>query len=136
MSDRLENLARQLGARAAERLDVEATARKVVERLREQPAERRVWIHKTWLRIAAAVVLLVGGVVVASRLTPGRRPGVSPTHLAHLVADDLDDLSTDQLRNVLTTLDDIVSGDSVVSDSTADLHELDTQQLRTILREG
>lgn len=133
MSDRLENLARQLGARAAERLDVEATARKVVERLREQPAHRSVWIHQTWLRIAAAVVLLVGGAFAVREIWSN---GDAGDHLAHLVADDLDDLSTDQLRNVLTTLDDIVSGDSVVSDSTADLHELDTQQLRAILREG
>lgn len=133
MSDRLENLARQLGARAAERLDVEATARTVVERLREQPAHRSVWIQETWLRIAAAVVLLVGGAFAVRGIWSN---GDAGDHLAHLVADDLDDLSTDQLRNVLTTLDEIVSGDNVVSDSTADLHELDTQQLRAILREG
>lgn len=133
MSDRLEHLARQLGARAAEHLDVEATARKVVERLREQPAHRSVWIRETWLRIAAAVVLLVGGALAVREIWSN---GDAGDHLAHLVADDLDDLSTDQLRNVLTTLDEIVGGDSVVSDSTADLHELDTQQLRAILREG
>lgn|SRR5574341_289424 len=133
MSDRLENLARQLGARTAERLDVEATAQKIVERLREQPAHRTVLIHETWLRIAAAVVLLVGGAFAAREIWSN---GDAGNHLAHLVADDLDDLSTDELRNVLTTLDQIVSGDTVVSDSTADLHELDTQQLRAILREG
>jgi hypothetical protein len=133
MSDRLENLAKQLGARAAERLDVQATARKVVERLREQPVQRPVWIHATWLRIAAAVVLVVGSAFAARGIWSNANRG---NHLAHLVADDLEDLSPDQLRNVLTTLDDIVSGDSVVSDSTADLHELDTQQLRAILREG
>ncbi|MGH7521044.1 MAG: hypothetical protein ACREMI_07175, partial [Gemmatimonadales bacterium] len=92
-----------------------------------------VWIHETWLRIAAALVLLVGGAFAAREIWSN---GDHRDHLAHLVADDLDDLSTDQLRNVLTTLDDIVSGDSVVSDSTADLHELDMQQLRAILREG
>jgi len=129
--EKLEQLAKRLGARTAERLNVDAIAQQIAQRLREQPVSRTLWIRQTWVRIAAAVVILIGGAVVASRLTPGR-----PTHMAHLVADDLNDLSTDQLRSVLTTLDDIVSVDSVVSDSTADLHELDTQQLRTILREG
>lgn len=133
MSDRLENSARQLGVRAAERLDVQATARRVVERLREQPVQRPGWSHRTWLRIAAAVVLLVGGAFAARAIWSN---GDNRDHLTPLVADDLNDLSTDQLRNVLTTLDDIVSGDSVVSDSTADLHDLDLQQLRAILREG
>ena len=43
---RLEALAKRLGASSAERLDVDATARKVVERLREQPVRRTTWIHE------------------------------------------------------------------------------------------
>ena len=132
--DRLNQLARRLGADVAERLDVEATARKVVQRLREQPAPRAIWIQQAWVRIAATVVIVVGGAVVASRLTPGHRSGVSPAH-AHLVADDLSDLSADELREVLTSFDAIVAGDSgVVPESGTDLNELDTQQLRTLLR--
>lgn len=132
---KLQGLAKRLGARAAERLDVEATARKVVERLREQPARRTVWIHETWLRIAAAVVIVVGGAVVVSQLTPGRRPGVSPAHAAHLVADDLSDLSADELQAVLASFDDLITVDSVaVPESSNDLRELDAQQLRAVLR--
>ncbi len=132
--DQLNQLARRLGADAAERLDVEATARKVVQRLREQPAPRAIWIQQAWVRIAATVVIVVGGAVVASRLTPGHRPGVGPAH-AHLVADDLSDLSADELREVLTSFDAIVAGDSVVvPESGTDLNELDTQQLRALLR--
>ncbi len=134
MNDRLENLAKQLGTDAANRLDVEATARKVVERLREQPVRRIAWVQRTWLRIAAALVLVLGGAVVASRLTPGRRPGVS-AHPAHLVADDLGDLSTDELRDVLATFDELISPDSVaVPEGSTDLHELDAQQRRAVLR--
>jgi len=133
-SERLESLAKRLGTDAAARLDVEATARKVVERLREQPVRRTVWIQQTWLRIAAALVIVLGGTVVASRLTPGRRPGVSPAH-AHLVADDLNDLSTDELRDVLAAFDEMISSDSVaVPEGSTDLHELDAQQLRAVLR--
>ncbi len=133
-SERLESLAKGLGTEAAARLNVEATARKVVERLREQPASRTVWIQPTWLRIAAALVIVLGGTVVASRLTPGRRPGVS-THATHLVADDLNDLSTDDLRDVLATFDELINTDSVaVPEGSTDLHELDAQQLRAVLR--
>jgi len=133
-NERLEGLAKRLGTEAAARLNVEATARNVVERLREAPARRTVWVQQTWLRIAAALVIVLGGTVVASRVTPGRRPGVS-THATHLVADDLNDLSTDELRDVLTTFDQMISTDSVaVPEGSTDLHELDAQQLRAVLR--
>ena len=131
---RLESLAKRLGTGTAERLDVEATARKVVERLREQPARRAPWIHQTWLRIAAALVIVVGGAVLASRLIPGPRPGVS-AHAAHFVADDLSDLSADQLRDVLAAFDEMVGSDSVaVPEGSTDLRELDAHQLRAVLR--
>ena len=128
----LHELAQRLGNRAAERLDVEATAKRVVERLREQPAPRTVWIRSTWLRIAAALVIVIGAALMLR--------GVGPTetrdeHATHLIADDLRDLSTDELRTLLASLDQIVA-DSVVPDSTSDLLELDAQQLRQLLREG
>lgn len=127
----LEDIAKRLGADAAQRLDVDATARQVVQRLREQPAPQRVWIQQTWLRIAAALVIVVGGAVITSRLT---HPVVAG-HAAHFVADDLTDLSTEQLRDVLSGFDDIVTSDSVaVPESSTDLRELDAQQLRAVLR--
>ena len=129
----LNELAGKLGARAAERVDDEATARRVVERLREQPAHRGgpIWIQTTWLRIAAAVVILVGGAVTLRQIWPGG----SNDHVTHFIADDLGDLSTDELRTLLTSFDQII-GESAVPDSTSDLHELDAQQLRELLREG
>jgi len=129
--ERLNELARKLGTRAAERVDVEATARRVVERLREQPARRPIWVRATWLRIAAAVVILVGGVITLRQI----RPGGTPDDVTHFIADDLRDLSTDELRTLLTSFDQII-GESVVPDSTSDLQELDAQQLRELLREG
>jgi hypothetical protein len=128
---RLENLAKRLGAEAAARLDVRATARRVVERLREQPVRRTVWIQQTWLRIAAAFVIVLGGAMVVRQTLV--RSGSA--HAAHLVADDLNDLSTDELRDVLAAFDDLISTDSVaVPESSTDLHELDAQQLRAVLR--
>lgn len=131
-NERLENLAKRLGATAAERLDVEATAQKVVQRLRDEPEQRPSWIHPTWLRIAAAVVIVVAGAFTLRQVWPGSD---SAPHIAHFVADDLSDLSTEQLREVLSLLDEIVASDSVaVPESTTDLRELDAQQLRAVLR--
>ena len=129
-SERLEGLAKRLGTEAAARLNVEAAARKVVERLREEPA-RTVWVQQTWLRIAAALVIVLGGgMVIRQNLV---RTGSA--HAAHLVADDLNDLSTDELRDVLTTFDEMISSDTVaVPEGSTDLHELDAQQLRAVLR--
>ena len=129
---KLEALAKRLGAAAAERLDVAATARKVVERLGEAPARRTIWVQQTWMRIAAAVVIVIGGAAVATRLTPLHPAGGA--HGAHFIADDLSDLSADQLRDVLQGFDELVSGDSVVVPDSTDLRELDPQQLRTMLR--
>lgn len=127
---RLENLAKRLGNEAAARLDVEATARKVVERLREQPVRRITWVQQTWLRIAAALVIVLGG-AVAVRQNLVRRDSAH----AHLVADDLSDLSADELRAVLTTFDELISTDSgAVPEGSTDLHELNAQQLRAVLR--
>ena len=129
--ERLESLAKRLGSEAAARLDVAATARKVVERLREQPVRRIAWVQQTWLRIAAALVIVLGG-TVAVRQTLVRN---GARHGAHFVADDLSDLSTDELRDVLTTFNELISSDSVaVPEGSTDLHELDAQQLRVVLR--
>jgi hypothetical protein len=128
--DRLNETARGLGARAAERLDVERTAQAVIERLRSEPlAARWRWMQPHWLRIAAAVVLFVGGALVARQLLPGGADGHTP---AHFVSDDLRDLSAEQLRDVLGTLDETLDlGRTTVPE--ADLENLDAQQLRAVL---
>ena len=72
--DELREVAQRLGARAAERLDVERTAQAVVTRLRTEPrADVRVlgWIQPVWLRIAALLVLAAGAGVIGRSLLPG-----------------------------------------------------------------
>lgn len=123
--------ARQLGKRAADRLDVEAIAQSVVRRLKDEPARETRWIHQAWFRIAAAVVIVIGGGLAVRQVLSDRSAG---THVAHFVADDLSDLSTDDLNDVLTSLDDIVASDSVAVPESTDLRELDAQQLRAVLR--
>jgi hypothetical protein len=125
----LQELARRLGQSAAERLDVEKVAESVVARLRagEQP-ERPKWIRPAWLRIAAALVIVVGGAVGLKQIWPES----ATNHSAHFVADDLTDFSAAELRDVLVQFDELVSS-TALPDST-DLHELDAQQLRAVLR--
>ena len=129
---RLQDIAKRLGAQAAERLDVERTARLVVERLRQQPAARPAWIQIAWLRIAAVLVIVVGGAFAVRQVWP-RHEHRGDT--AHFVADDLSDLSTDQLRDVLARLDETLDRrTTVLPEGSTDIDELDAQQLRVVLR--
>lgn len=132
---KLEAMAQRLGAQAAERLNVERTAAAVIERLRAEPASdaRWNWMQPTWLRVAAALVILVGGGLIARQLLV--QPGTSGGghEIAHFVRDDLTDLSADQLREVLSTLDETLDlGGNRTPE--VDLEDLDAQQLRAVLR--
>ena len=125
----LEELARRLGASAAERLDVERTAAAVVTRLRaERQAPRRVWagLPAGWLRIAAALVVLAGAGLVARALRAPR------SAVPHAEAVDLGDLSSDQLRELLNTIDQ-PGLQEPVSAQDVGLEDLTPQQLRTLL---
>ena len=127
----LHALAGKLGEQAATRLDVEATAGTVIERLRSEPAAARwSWMQPNWLRIAAAAVLFVGGALVFRQVMSG---GADAHRPAHFVTDDLRDLSADQLREVLSTLDETLDLGRHTAPE-ADLENLDAQQLRAVLR--
>ncbi len=127
----LHDAARRLGVQAAEQLDVERVAAAVVERLRDEPvgATRPAWLQPAWLRIAAALVVLVGGGGLVWRQlgTP------AAPHGAHFVTDDLTDLNADQLRDVLNTLDETLNAESTTLPD-GDLEDLDAQQLQAVLR--
>ncbi|HEV2751460.1 MAG TPA: hypothetical protein VGV12_13140 [Gemmatimonadales bacterium] len=130
--DELEQLAQRLGARAAERLDVEATARAVVERLRaERTRGERIGISvpRQWLRIAAALVIAVGGGALALRITGRFHPRSAPVTAAGA---DLDGLSADQLHRVLDAVDQ-PAGDIMVSAQDVSLDDLNTVELRALL---
>lgn len=124
----LHELAGRIGARAAERLDVEATAQAVVARLRAEPVRRHWWIQPAWLRVAAAVVLLVGAGLLTRSVV--RAPHGGP---GHYVAEDLTDLSADELQQLLGSLDQTLDL-NVPQVPDAGLEEMDAQQLQTVLR--
>jgi len=127
--DRLREPAQRLGVQAAERLDVEATAAAVVRRLREQPQKPAVWwMQPTWLRAAAAVLVIAGGVALVRSVGPRL-----PVHSSHYVAEDLNGLSADELRDVLSGLDQTLNQTAPLQ-SEPGLNELGPEQLKAVLR--
>ncbi len=101
----IERMAREIGAWAADRLDVERVAAGVVARLRadrvaaEQP-QRAWWAAPIVLRLAAAVAVLIGGGV----LVRGVLEHHAPRPAAAVSAPMLRDLSADELIEVFDSL--------------------------------
>ena len=130
--EELEKLAQRLGSRAAERLDVEATARAVVERLRAEPqphARSWVWRQPVWLRVAAVLVITLGAGAVARSIS---RPKVTTPALVTAAGAELNDLSADQLRDVLEAVGQ-PAAEETVSPQEAGLDDLSAPQLRALL---
>ena len=127
--DELQEVARRLGARAADRLDVERTAQAVVARLRTEPrAEIRVLgsIRPAWLRIAAMLVIVVGAGVVVQSLW-------RPTATALVAGAEVNGLSADQLRQVLEAVDQPGGEDETISSQDVGLEDLSALELRALL---
>jgi hypothetical protein len=125
----LERLAQRLGVRAAERLDVERTAAAVVARLcTERARQRPWWSQPAWLRAAAVIVLMAGvGLVVRVRFM------TAPAPVGQYVREDLQDLSADQLREVLGSLDETLN-DVTIQPPSDDFSDLTTEQLQALLQ--
>ena len=103
---------------------MEGAARAVVERLRaERRREGWRWMRPTWVRIAAALALLIGGALVARGTF---RPRVVIPSGA-----DLSGLSAAQLQELLAGLDQTLSGSA--SDTLDDLDGLTEEQLRAVI---
>ena len=130
---KLQEVARRLGARAADRLDVERTAQAVVTRLRTEPrADIRVlgWIRPAWLRIAAALVIVVGAGVVVRSLWHDQPTGTASVAAAGA---ELNDLSADQLRQVLEAVGQPGGEYGTVSSQDVSLEDLSALELRALL---
>ena len=131
---KLQELAQRLGARAAERLDVARTAQAVVTRLRETPRVSlvtRLWMQPAWLKVAATVVLLLGTGAVTRGLW--RPQGLAPAG-GEATAAGLNDLSTDQLQQLLEIVDHPTDEAAAVYPADASLDDLTAPQLRELLR--
>ena len=127
----LREVARRLGVRAADRVDVERTAQAVVARLREEqraPLRRAwTWSQPVWLKIAAALVIVAGSGLVA------RAVRHAPSGLAAPVeAVDLGDLSVAELRELLQSVEQPGAVEPL-SWQDVGLEDLSPAELRTLL---
>ena len=97
----LEQLAKHLGVNAAARLDVDQTARVVVERLKSEP-ERVVWWRRPRILsvVASAAVIFVAVGILANGRNDTTALDLEPAN-APL---DLQALSFDELEEVFDTL--------------------------------
>jgi len=127
---RLRALAALLGAQAAQRIDADLVARRVVERLRRPvavPLPRRVHrVVPVWLRLAAVLMVLAGAGVAARALL------LHPAPLTQFVTADLAGLDVDELSELLSTLDQTLS--EARDPAPGGLDELDVDQLDRVLR--
>jgi hypothetical protein len=94
---RLEKLAKRLGKQAAERLDVDAAAAAVLQRVRTEPVRVAWWRRAPVLQglAAAAVLIITAGVLVSGQLNGGPGGTVllpAPTELASLSEDELEEV--------------------------------------------
>jgi hypothetical protein len=128
----LRAVAERLGRAAAERVDVERTAERVVARLRDEARrarQRRRWLEPTRLRIAAALVIVAGAGLVARGLW---RPAPSRQVPAEATTGELTELSAAQLRVLLGTVDASADPDVVLAQDVG-LEDLSAAQLRVLL---
>jgi hypothetical protein len=123
-------LARELGAEAAERVNLESTARAVVQRLRDdrRPARATVW-QPQWLAAAAMIVLFLGGGMVLREM---RLRQVTPVAALAPAGLDLNTLSTEQLQELLNAVDQPLDVEATGSADTG-LDDLTPRELRTLL---
>ncbi len=122
----LERQAAQLGREASREIDPERVAERVLERLRREPHSRPGWWRRPgWLRIAAAVMLVVvGGVVTRSVMNQDQ------TAVGDLaVLPELEVLTDGELVQVLDSLILDVSNYEVVMPGLEDLNETELQTL-------
>jgi hypothetical protein len=134
----LRQVARRLGAEAADRLDVERTAQAVVARLRagdvpERPPIR--WMQPAWMRAAAGVVLIIGaGLLVYHTLhLPQESTGIDSTIVAASTG-DLQDFTPGQLQDVIASLDEPVEMTPSVYAGEAGVEDLSEPQLQSLLK--
>lgn len=122
---RIEQLARHLGDDRGNGVDPDAMAEAVVARLRNHANRERRWaIEFKVLRAAAAIILIVGSGLV---LNEARQQPSGPSSFGVPVA--LEGLGTNELEQVLDSLDYEAPTSEFVASGLNDLSESELQEL-------
>jgi len=122
---RIEQLARHLGDDRGNGVDPDAMAEAVVARLRSHANRERRWaIEFKVLRAAAAIILIVGSGLV---LNEARQQPSGPSSFGVPVA--LEGLGTNELEQILDSLDYEAPTSEFVASGLNDLSESELQEL-------
>lgn len=122
---RIEQLARHLGDDRGNGVDPDAMAEAVVARLRSHANRERRWtIEFKVLRAAAVIILIVGSGLV---LNEARQQPSGPSSFGVPVA--LEGLGTNELEQVLDSLDYEAPTSELVASGLNDLSESELQEL-------
>lgn len=130
----LRQVARRLGAEAADRLDVERTAQAVVARLRAGDVPQRPpirWMQPAWMRAAAVIVVMIGVGVIYRVLHPVAQPQVTQPDSVNV---ELAALRPSQLQDVIASLDQPVELTPTVHAGDAGVEDLSEPQLQSLLK--
>ena len=122
----IEEIAPHLGSAAAEQVDLDRVAERVVAELRAKPAPVVWWRSAAVVRAAAVVAVLLTGGVVVDRLVIDRPASV----VALVTPVGLEEFSTAELAEVLDSLDQMTPVYELVP---ASLDDLDETELRALL---
>lgn len=142
MNDELpDNLARAMKAldadasRAAERVNPDRVAERVIARLREAPAvEVAAPARRTWIRVAAALLLLLTGALLGRYALGPQAPVLNArTDLPVQAGDSLVVAQTDALLNAVEAVR-TVSTDTVEARTVVSVEDLNETELRALLQ--
>ena len=125
----IEEIAPHLGLDAGEQVDLDRVAERVVAELRTKPAPVVWWRSAAVLRAAAVVALLLTAGVTVDRLVIDRPASV----VALVTPVGLEEFSTDELAEVLDSLDQMTPVYELVPASLDDLDETELRDLLTAM---
>lgn len=137
--EELRQVARRLGAAAADRLDVERTAQAVLSRLRAGDAPARSggpirWMQPAWVRVAALAVVILGAGVLYRVNHPTVQPFRGDSATAGLQAGELANATSGALQDLLNGLDTAVDVTPTVHAGEAGVEDLSEPQLQSLLK--
>lgn len=122
----IEEIAPHLGSDAAERVDLDRVAERVVAELRAKPAPIVWWRSTAVLRAAAVVAVLLTGGLAVDRLVIDRPASVV---VALVTPVGLEEFSSAELTEVLDSLDQMTPVYELVPASLDDLDETELGDL-------
>jgi hypothetical protein len=120
----LDHLAKQLGERAAARVDPEKTAWAVLARLRRAPEQRRWWQRVGLVPVAAAATVFLASALAINVWIGSGGSGIAPP-----LPVEIEELAANELTEILDSLSLELPIAEVVPATLSDLNEVQLERL-------